>query len=596
MTELYINDQRVFFDDSKKIKITVENQYFTNAGNYSLEIAIPTTIYRNRKIFGNINRMEVGKDNNQMSARLVLNNKTLINGSAKITKITKDTISIQLSGRMNGDKFFTEHGDKYIDEIKLGSCPFDKDEWSKSYYYYIPGIIGEYIYMPVYDETNGVIYNRIVCKVDDETNTFYYWIWNERCAMPNLHHVIKRVIASCGYTIVQNDIDRIWQHLYIANAHIIEDISEALPHWTISDFITEVKNFFNCSMLFDADRREVRIMRNNTFFDNGIQEFPVVDEYVAEIKKAEDSEKALSYSNIRFDLSDSPSHKYQRLSDELLKKFQIKEFASHDGTLKYVNSLSDKDKKSYLYKDETGIYVWGVVYIWKTETWALRRVNEFGELTRKKDEDNYIDLKICPVGITWDQVMEYRGPDARNKLIGSCNVPMLSMANPFGLQEDGPFMGNRNKDKSCVWDIINGDEDMPEEISAEDRLQVFFLDTYIQRLKIENFPITKYPMPFTDCGKDILVTEVTDNRHSPWSLSLNKRFGVKTLGDLHENKYIINTEIEVQIDFYVTEIPDIDKVFIFNNKRYVCRKFEYTLQDNRLDPIIRGYFYEMAAS
>lgn len=101
-------------------------------------------------------------------------------------------------------------------------------------------------------------------------------------------------------------------------------------------------------------------------------------------------------------------------------------------------------------------------------------------------------------------------------------------------------------------------------------------------------------MPFTDCDKDTLTTDVT-NKHRAWSLSLNETPGKtkRFVGELHENKYRLQTDIEMQIDFYAQVIPDVKKIFMFNNKRYVCRKFEYYLQNGKKSPIIRGYFYEM---
>lgn len=599
MTELYINDQRVYFDDSKQIKITVENPYFSFAGSYSLEVTIPMSIYQNRNVFGNIDRIEVTKENREMPARLVLENRTLINGVAKITKINRDTVIIQLSGRMTGDKFFAEHGDKYINEMDLGTPT--QMEWNTSEAH-IPGVLGEYVCMPVYDETNNRIYNDIHSRLGEDG--LKYLSSGFSCKMPNFLLILDRIINSCGYKIIRNDVkDRLfgWGHLYIACAHKIDNFGEALPHWKISDFIAEVRNFFDCSILFDADKHEVSIIRNTTFFNGGIQTYPVIDEYVVEMKNADESEKSLSYSDIRYDLSNSSSHQYDRLSEELWERVPLKEFASHDETVAYVNSLSEKDKKSYIYKDDAGYFVWGEEYNNNTLIWKLTRVNHFCNLIRQPDNENTIDLKICPVGITREQEMRHMeqifvtGTRPAYKERFRCHVPMLSLENSFGPPEQ--FGGNRNT--PCVWDIITGEEDMPDSTEPEDRLQVFFVDTYLQSLQLDLggtlSPKIFYPMPFTDWEKDLLTTLVT-NRHNHWSLSLQEIAGTASIGDLHANSYSIKTDMEFQFDFQSNEIPDINKVFIFNNKRYVCRKFEYVLLNNKLSNIIRGYFYEMIGS
>lgn len=51
MIELYLNNQRVFTDTSKTVKLTKENPYFTQSGSYTLDVSIPMDILENRQFF-----------------------------------------------------------------------------------------------------------------------------------------------------------------------------------------------------------------------------------------------------------------------------------------------------------------------------------------------------------------------------------------------------------------------------------------------------------------------------------------------------------------------------------------------------------------
>jgi hypothetical protein len=601
MVELYINNKRVFFDNSKQIKITVENPYFASAKSYTLDITIPTMIFDNRKIFGSIDRFEIRKNKLSFPARLVFDNRTLLFGSAQITKVARKNVTVQVVGSMIGDKFFGEFGELYVDELKIGgwlhpeeteigTMPFDRYS-------------DEYIFMPVWDETNSVVRNERESRIfpDDDGEGMglpggvQYKIYEPHCPMPRFMYLLQRIIEVCGYTLAVNNLEiEPWTHLYIANAHTVDDLCEVLPHWTVTEFFKEVENFFNVSIIFDAETKRVSIIKNVTFFDGREHNFSRIDEYQVEIKDIKNSEKSLSYSNIRYDISESEEHKEDVLSDELLENIKTFVFATHQETIKYCNSLSEERRKQVLFKDNTGYYVWGET----GDKWSLRLVNEFGQLTRHRDSDNTIDLRICPCAISRKHPMQFtRWRIYGYSVIWEAYPPMLSMENPFGpaVTDDDEEQVEQN-----VWNMILGEVDVPVKIDGEDRIQVFFFDGYAQGIKKEvdgeYSPIVYYPIPLTDWRKDFFDTGymITQNQ---WSLSLVTVPDTDTLAINHTNPYSINTDVEYRIDFEIGDmVPDITKVFMFNNKRYICRKYEYILQNNKLNAIVSGYFYEMAAS
>lgn len=104
-----------------------------------------------------------------------------------------------------------------------------------------------------------------------------------------------------------------------------------------------------------------------------------------------------------------------------------------------------------------------------------------------------------------------------------------------------------------------------------------------------------YPMGFTDfLDKAINLEDCGyQNIHDSWSLALSNSPAEHYLGQLHANGYIINTQTEIQISFESQSIPDIRKIFMFKNKRYVCEKMEINVANTGIDKLIKGYFFEM---
>lgn len=90
-------------------------------------------------------------------------------------------------------------------------------------------------------------------------------------------------------------------------------------------FLKEVQNFFNCTFIFNENDKTAELISNLRYFDNGIQCFEPIDEYTSDVAD-EDEEKTLSLgsSNIKYDMSDSDTHLYDCLSDDVLSGYERK--------------------------------------------------------------------------------------------------------------------------------------------------------------------------------------------------------------------------------------------------------------------------------
>ena len=652
MIELYLNDKRVFTDTSQKIKITKENPYFTNSGSYTLDVCIPMDVLENRMFFNNIQCLITSKKTEKLKALLVVDNNILLSGTAVINSISDRQVKVQLLGGNSDVNFIANYGDVYIDEIDYGEIKvYDGKGYTfqgerggvtvKGYTYIYGswpayekpamGEVSDYVLMPVYDETNEEIKN----KTDVHVGTYEGSdIDKDRpgvdtrgnAIMPNLIMVIKKVINNFGYELVKNDVDATpWNRLVICNARNTLIVNEALPHWKVTDFLKEVQNFFNCTFIFNETEKTAELISNINYFDKGVQLYEPVDTYSSDVAdEDEENTQSLGSSNIKFDVSDSSTHFYDSLNDDVLSGYERKKFNSKNELLQAFNSMSEEDRKKYIFVCPEGFFVYRTegtpdVSTGGTggnfggssgdsssddndnESWFLGQVNQFGALIRNEKVDDYIELKICPVGITVEQVAEYY---VDSDVSGSMNhgtvwkklweteVQMPSLKNEKG--------DNPTRDYSeVVWAGIAGTQDIDDETTAEDRIQVMFVGTKLQYINKPGYtdPTKKipYPMGFTDfLDKAINLEDCGyQNVHDSWSLALSNSSAEHYLGQLHDNQYTVNTQTEIQIQFESSYIPDIRKVFLFKNKRYVCKKMELNVGERGLDKLIKGYFFEM---
>nr|DAX18761.1 MAG TPA: hypothetical protein [Caudoviricetes sp.] len=648
MIELYLNNERVFTDTSQTVKVTKENPYFTQSGSYTLDVNIPMDILENRRFFKNIQSLPVTKKTEKMDANLIVDNHLLLSGSAVINSISDTTVKVQLLGGNSDVNFIANNGDVYIDDIDYGEITihdgkgytFNGERGGvpvKGYTYIYGkwdaytkpamGDVSEYVVMPVYDETKAEIKNvtRMHVGTSSSADTDKPGVYTHGdTIMPNLLLIVKKVIEYFGYRLISNDVDVVpWNRLVICNARKTLIIQEALPHWTVTDFLTEIQNFFNCTFVFNESDKTAELISNLRYFDAGVQQFEALDEYTSDVSdEDEEKTKSLGSSNIRFDMSDSDTHYYDAIDEDLLSSYERKKYSSYEELLQAFNALSDEDKKKYLFVCPEGTYCFRTNSTQDVPTdsegegifggsgsgsstsdddiWFLGQVNQFGPLIRNEKVDEYIDLRICPVGITVEQKCEYYTDDSSGttghggKWIKQWDteVQMPSLKNEKG---DIP---SRDYTK-VVWAGITGSQDANSETTAEDRIQVMFVGTQLQYVNKPGYKDQSkkipYPMGFTDfLDKAINLEDCGyQNIHDSWSLALSNSPAEHYLGQLHANGYLINTQTEIQISFESQSIPDIRKIFMFKNKRYVCEKMEINVANTGIDKLIKGYFFEM---
>lgn len=586
MTELFLKKdggdwQQVYFSTSGSgFKLTRENPYFTESESYTLDVSLPMDILDNRRFFGNLQRIDTTKKSTKYQCRLMVGNKSMLDGTARVSQVTHDTIKVQLLGGNSELNFLSKESGAYIDEMDLELNL--KDKW-----FNMPDRPMYVTYMPAYDETNDKMMNAWMY----EKSSGKWMSWENIAPQPNLLYILYTVLQRLDFTVVQCDFDcEPWNRLYVASAKETLKMSHPLPHWRVGEFLSEICKFFNCTLSVDSRNKIVSFINNTELFGSDEKtEIVPVDEYTTEIDDDE-SKEALASSNIEYDMSSSYTHVYDVLSDDIREAIPHKNYDSEADLFHDFLCLSDKEKMKYLFICPTGKFIgWRGDKDNEERPPGYSQVDFFAPLKRNTASDNAISLKICPVALTYsDDALYYKHEDDFTPKDKTSSV-IMTLENPTG--NEGIF--DIEDESASAQDFIEGKESV-EKAEKEDRLQVFFLDTKQQLSVIKSgkdkgktIPVT---MPFTDFN---YYGRIHYHEFSPWSLSLNPSDATHYLGQLHNTGFSFNTKAKHTFRFIADTMPDPTGVFLIHGKLYGCEKIEANVTEEGFDRLMTGYFYEM---
>lgn len=627
MTEVYINNQQAYLKEDTSLKVIIENTFFEDSGSYTLDVVFPLNIEQNRKVFGAINRMDVRKIYVTYNARIVVDSKILFKGTGKITSINDEAVTLQLLSGNSRVKFWAKAQKMYIDEFH-----YDYTDNRTSFEGYVqmdsgnsypiitagtfPGIKGKFCYVPILDEndtqeehvgTNGLL-NEHWLMIDhyvmEEINHGRYLEGanyvevNRDCICPNLMFITKWIFEHLGYTIRMNDRDTgLINSIYIATARRTTvkstrynnfnsademAMAKALPHWTVEEFIKQLQNFLNATVIFDDLSGTVDII-SETYTDGVIDiSDSVEDEFEVEVIDDEDVSENLYDSNVKYKEGSSGYHDIDMVEQEVIRTFtEVK--CTETESLSQWESMSDEDKKITVWTTEKGQYCAKInIDEQNNETLERIRFNHFGAIIRNPENENDIELKISPVATTLDINMiiyDYYTTENGRRIYrtdprATCKQTVLCLQNQY-----------EGANKSTVWDAIHGEQE--KESQKEDIMQVFLMD---DKSVPSGSYYLNYQVPFTE--KEYNKPNANVN-HENWSLALTNDSATQSIAKLHETARRQNRNAEHRIKFISDKIPSVYSIYIIRNKQYACKKLEVQFDTNGMDKKISGYFEEI---
>lgn len=342
-----LDGKKAYPVNTDKIKVTYENQFVKDSGSYTYDISFPLDIPENRKVFGNVQRMDVKKNLADFEdCRLYADNRLIMSGKGTVTSITNTTLKVQIVGGKSRIKYNSKFEKHHIDEIKYDSVqvstgtvtwrlegskedPVNLDGAATVDLTKVPyvGMKDVAVFAVVFDENKNGWTNLLQQTGTAEQALQFHW-----AVQPFLMYIIKKVAEYEGYKITENDFDKEpWNRLVIVSAKLTRTIKGMLPHWTVYKFFDEIRKFFNASLIFDEVTKTLKIKAANELLNNDAVSYECLDEFTVE--HDDEGLSNLATSNISYNFDDATNRSvYETIPLDVLENYTIKEYSFERGS------------------------------------------------------------------------------------------------------------------------------------------------------------------------------------------------------------------------------------------------------------------------
>ena len=611
MIELFINKLPADLPADFSFSMEYENEFFTKASEYSLDIELPLVgSPNNQKIFGNIHRVTAQKKNVNYEAVAYVNGRCVSHGYALILSVTDMSVKIQLVGNTSYINYLS--ADTYIDEMDLGFAvipDFDKLSYTdmlntayigQSEFHKAFGSVDEVdmvffwaYYKDPKDIENATFHphrfpnSPFPSFATDMTSQFWLNQMYRYSCQPYLLRVIERLVSAMGFKLRRNDINHTWlRNLYICNykaAKLLTEsyrkIQSALPHWTVATFIDEVEKLCACIFIFNTYNKTVDVIQLDKFYGDmaEVYEVPddcILDEYEFEFSDNE-SDKDLATGNVSF--AKDYTDKFLKFGQEVKDTIETHNHYANNAELvaEYASLAVAARQKILFIDDETGREY--ICYVDEEGNDEMREVNIWSDLVREDGGSGDVSLKIVPANtrlfnVGWFFDNSQVNPSADLKL----HVP-------FSEQEQ-----TTSPEHTTAQAIIENSYSNERKTETADCMEVMLSTGNWYHLATYSDTAFKYPAPFADFN----MPGSGKGKFPEMSLSL-KDVCEQSLGHMYRNIPSYRSDQKFLFRFLAKSVPDARQPYRFRNQLYVCRKLNADFANATKDLIFEGEFYRL---
>ena len=428
---------------------------------------------------------------------------------------------------------------------------------------------------------------------------------------PYLCIIVERVLGALGYSLApaDNALHQGWMgQVFIANARVTLHFAGCVPHWTVKELFTELRNLFGVIVLVEGKR--ARVVSRTTLYTSGstVEIHSATDERSTDID-TDGEQKETTSGNVGYAFTDIVDRQLA-IGEEAYEKMDVRRVADADLVAAFQSvSEEERAKSNILFYATTSGDRFGIFYNADAGNFSFPEVDHLGPLFR--DEDFKVDtqLRIVPASMAEDKAvlktkyMEYivqgvPGYYTYDKLANVDDRPYDDFHVPYLITAD--TLQASSKTLFNLQTYIESEEDTTQdEAEKQEVMEVagncgsVFTQSF-QPNKVNepdlfytvNLP---YPVgvPYYRSRADDSIVHVPDCMQfllhypgSPVNLCL-------TAGNLN-----IDTRVVRQISF-TDRATDPNRVYLINGRKYLCQKIEITLDDQGVQPLKKGYFFEV---
>ncbi len=652
MIQLFLDGKPVQIKSTTKIKLTVENSFYRSGSEYTYEVELPLALAHNRALFGAIGRLDVTKSTRKYKARLLFNNRTVLDGSAIVTQITNHSIKLQLLGQLATKNSNDKENSVYIDELDLGNFAMDlapdvygKTATGPAFAYgrtdgrnilgvdsWAEGPNKPIQFYPCRNTSVDAVANDWAAEVDASGNGLQVsWIackWREAgggselrdysgrimSPQPMLWYLIEKIAAAIGSSI--DDADNIFKtdpylaRVFLPFAGGYSQYNVNLPHWTIGEFWKQLQQTFGVVVDTAAAGSGLRIRSRTNFYKTSTKIISIdrmLDEYT--VTPEDDTESDISVSNVGFaDAELSPVDLLDeavRGSAKIDKSFDsIEAIISHMGTMSAAAATQWRnDRRNTIFRCRDGRHY--VFFADNDGSPAFRRVDMYApRIVKESSNEVDIELKFVPCAIAEHDFRAFKHVSGNRHPGAAAYTPdtlFTGWIYEHPDRTDTLDLADNSDADFILEDVIMGDDTVATDSDKKpDVIYMALTPLAWNPIKIivdKVERVINWPRPSMAWG-DRAVDGRFANLDDRISLSLNKVEGETnlhsvTIGGIEDQEVVIDTLQRYCIKFVDTKVPEVDSIFLLHNQKYVCEKIECDLPPNGGDILITGYFYRI---
>ena len=613
MIRLMIDGKVAVLKVGTSFKLTRMNPYFEDQGDFTFEVQLPLDgCAENLAIFGALHRAEVGVAswaNVELPMHLIAPPVDVV-GVAKVMTVTDAEVKVQLlAGKSAVNDFGKDANgnDLYIDELDLGlklenpNTPvgfqegYDKDHL--------------FVTFPVRDG-EGMIVNYPKWKYwsKNEVVTEKVCKYENYAVQPYLATVINAIFKALGYVKKWSVFDTSWlKGVFVANNAQTSDVNDVLPHWTVAEFFKELQRTFGVYLevkeLVDVRGKvfkTVNLIGLSSHYEESADAVltRVTDELTTDIDH--DDGKTTLEGNTDYEHGSIPG--VVRLPDEVWEKAIVMTFNNETLLRQWVGQhvVSDEEKATskWLFVDLNLKRTHAFLKSAKDGKFYLAEVDLFPPLikngpfygaTTKRDINTR--LRIVPLQMGYQSFEhEYVIHPAGG---GEDVLPSTFDGYPVLVSQTQSVVVPK-KVAYSVNDAVCGDGGSGESRTKPDKLEVALNSYVVWGKQPDLFP---YKLAL---GVNLLPTD--DGFYLPLTVATNAAQPFRLQPSAHDDVCVgrnlafaerIKTAAEHQFVFLDDVEIDPTATYVIKGKRYACHKMEVTIDTNGVQPLKRGYFYEI---
>lgn len=450
---------------------------------------------------------------------------------------------------------------------------------------------------------------------------------------PYLCFILERVLAAIGYTLAPADncMRQGWfSKIFVANSRETIYFRECLPHWTVEQFLTELRNAFGIILLVEG--KQCKAISRTTIYDGAqcVSLSGVIDERTTDISTDEDA-KGTTSGNVSFNHSDIVP-KLLNIGSDPYDSMHVERVEVI--TQNHINTILETgtdEEKANIYNSANLYYNKNNGNRYGTfkksgeggqDTYLLREVDQLGPLFRTDDYDSGTQLNIVPAFMS-ESVPTYRARYDRkmredidsDKYLYRCDVwrpindaPTQNEGGrdygffvPYLVTADGRETYNAPK-FSLQQFIETGEGELPTTGGeARDIMEVavnagIYEKNFSALPENDAYPQTRRATIPYPIGCDYLPDRMNEENFK--NVGVQRYFTLHGLPQSELIKTITGDTLKYdgrilhQFSFIDRQI-DPTKLFLINGRRFACQKLELTIDEDGLQPLIKGYFFEL---